>query len=299
MPPVPSLIDVDLFKTFLAIAETGSFTRAADEVHKTQSAVSMQMKKLEDRVGRPLFERGARSVRLTPDGQRMLDYAQRIVRLNEETLAAFTEPALQGVATLGVPDDYADRLLPRVLSAFARTHPHVELVVNCHGSSALTDLIAKGDLDLAIITSEGGPGDQRVIRREPLHWVSSPEHCVHLSDPVPLAVGPSCCSWRGAAMRALDTARRPYRMAYTSSAAVVLSSAVAAGLAVSVLPECAIRADLRILTEKDGFPALPPCDIGLLRTRHATSPIHDALANHIVTRLANLPAAVAPLEAAE
>jgi DNA-binding transcriptional LysR family regulator len=295
---MPTLIDVDLFRTFLAIVETGSFTRAAAEVHKTQSAVSMQMKKLEERVGRPLFERGARAVRLTPDGHRMLDYAQRIVRLNEETLAAFTEPALQGMATLGVPDDYADRLLPRVLSAFARTHPHVELVVNCHSSEALANSIAKGTLDLAIITSDLGPPEQRVIRREPLHWVSSPEHCTHLADPLPLAVGPPCCSWRGIAMRTLDSARRPYRMAYTSSAAIALTSAVMAGLAVSVLPESAIRPDLRILTERDRFPPLPPCDISLIRAKHASSPIHEALANHIVSRIGNLPGP-ARLEAAE
>lgn len=297
MVAMPALIDVDLFKTFLAIAETGSFTRAAEEVHKTQSAVSMQMKKLEARVGRPLFERGARAVRLTPDGQRMLDYAQRIVRLNEETLAAFTEPELQGMVRLGMPDDYADRLLPRVLSAFARTHPHVELVVNCLSSEALTAHVAEGRLDLAIITSDVGPADQLVVRHEPLHWVASPEHCVHLSDPVPLAVGPACCAWRAAAMRALDAVRRPYRIAYTSSAAVALTSAVMAGLAVSVLPESAIRPELRILTGRDGFPALPPCRISLIRARHATSPIHEALASHIVSRIGNLPEA-AP-EAAE
>ncbi len=294
-----NLIDADLFKTFLAIAETGSFTRAADEVHKTQSAVSMQVKKLEERIGRPLFERGGRAVRLTPDGQRMLDYAQRIVRLNEEALAAFTEPSLQGLVTLGVPDDYAERLLPRVLSAFARTHPHVELVVNCHSSQTLCGLISDGKLDLAIITGDVGPADQLVIRRETLHWVSSPVHCTHLADPLPLAVGPACCSWRMIAINALDAARRPYRIAYTSSAAVVLSSAVASGLAVSVLPESAIRPDLHVLTEADGFPALPPCDIALLRGRRAATPIHNALADHILARLSNLPPAPEALDAAE
>lgn len=281
------LIDIDLLKTFLAIAGTGSFTRAADEVHKTQSAVSMQMKKLEEQVGRALFDRGARSVRLTPDGMRLLDYAQRIVKLSEEAAAVFTEPALQGTVTLGVPDDYADRLLPRVLSAFARSHPHVELVVHCNQSTDLAAAIGKGDLDLAIVTNCEVMRSE-VIRREALNFVGSQEHATHLADPLPLAVGPRTCAWRGMAQAALDSVGRRYRVAYTSSAAAALSSAVLAGLAVSILPESAIRPEMRILTDRDGFPGLPPCDIGFLRARHARSAIHDALAEHIVTRIGNL-----------
>ncbi|TCT09972.1 DNA-binding transcriptional LysR family regulator [Tepidamorphus gemmatus] len=283
-----ALIDIDLLRTFLAIAGTGSFTRAAEEVHKTQSAVSMQVKKLEDQVGRPLFDRGARQVRLTPDGLRLLDYAQRIVRLSEEAAAVFTEPALQGTVTLGVPDDYADRLLPRVLSAFARSHPHVELVVHCDQSSGLYRSIEKGELDLAIVTNCADLRSE-VIRREALNFVGSQEHATHLADPLPLAVGPRTCAWRGIAQAALDSIGRRYRIAYTSPAAAALSSAVLAGLAVSILPESAIRPDMRILTERDGFPALPPCDIGFVRARQARSPIHDALAEHIVTRIGNLP----------
>ncbi len=292
-----AMIDIDLLKTFLAIAETGSFTRAAEEVHKTQSAVSMQVKKLEERLARPLFERNGRAVRLTPDGTRLMDYAQRIVRLSEETVAAFAEPELQGIVTLGVPDDYADRLLPRALSAFSRTHPHTELVVNCQGSSILSGLIGKGEIDMAIVTHGdcGILGD--VIRREPLHWVTSPDHGTHLDMPVPLAVGPLACAWRQAAIMALDSVRRPYRIVYTSSSAAPLTGAVLSGLAVSTLPESAIRPEMRILTDKDGFPPLPACEIGLLRARHATSAVHDALAHHIVTRIGNISSV--QLEAAE
>jgi len=282
-----SLIDIDLLRTFLTIAETGSFTRAAEEVHRTQSAVSMQMKKLEEQVGKPLFERGARSVRLTPDGLRLLDYAQRIVSLSEEAMSVFSEPDLQGVVTMGVPDDYADRLLPRVLSAFARSHPHVELVVRCDGSMNLGERMEQGELDLAIVTHcDVAKGE--VIRREALSFVGATEHATHLADPLPLAVGPRSCSWRKTATMALDSAGRKYRVAYTSSAAAPLISAVLAGLAVTILPESALRKGMRVLTQREGFPALPPCDIGLIRAKHARSPIHDALAQHIVTRIGNL-----------
>lgn len=295
-----NLIDVELLRTFLTIADTGSFTRAADEVHRTQSAVSMQMKKLEDQIGKPLFERGARAVRLTPDGMRLLDYAQRIVTLSEEAAAVFSEPDLRGVVTLGVPDDYADRLLPRVLSAFARSHPLVELMVRCEGSTALGERINKGEIDLAIVThcdvlSVTGGGE--VIRREALNFVGSQEHATHLADPLPLAVGPQTCAWRRTAQRELDSIGRKYRVAYTSSAAAALTSAVLAGLAVTILPESAIRPEMRILTERDGFPALPPCDIGFIRAKHAKSAIHDALAHHIVTRIGNLETPIS--EAAE
>ncbi len=291
-----NLIDVELLRTFLTIAETGSFTRAADEVHRTQSAVSMQMKKLEDMVGKALLERGARSVRLTPDGLRLLDYAQRIVSLSEEAVSVFSEPDLQGLVTLGVPDDYADRLLPRVLSAFARSHPHVELMVRCDGSTNLNRHIEKGELDLAIVTNCDVMNGE-VIRREALNFVGSRDHATHLADPLPLAVGPQTCSWRRTAQAALDSVGRKYRVAYTSSAAAALSSAVLAGLAITILPESAIRPDMRILTERDGFPALPPCDIGFIRARHARSAIHDALTHHIVSRIGNLSAAMS--EAAE
>src|SRR5579862_5633339 len=126
-----ALIDVDQLRTFIAIVETGSFTRAAEVVHKTQSAVSMQMKRLEERVGRPIFERDGRSSKLTDHGERLLDYARRIVRLNLEALATFAEAELAGRVRLGVPDDYADRYLPEILARFSASNPRVEVTVVC------------------------------------------------------------------------------------------------------------------------------------------------------------------------
>ena len=120
-----ALIDVDQLRTFLAIAETGSFTKAAEVVHKTQSAVSMQMKRLEERLDRTIFARAGRASRLTADGERLLDYARRIVKLNVETLAAFSNAALTGRVRFGVPDDYADRYLPEIMARFSSFYPAV------------------------------------------------------------------------------------------------------------------------------------------------------------------------------
>ena len=130
-----ALMDVDHLRSFIAIAETGSFTRAAELVHKTQSAVSMQMKRLEERVGRPIFVRDGRASRLTDDGERLLDYARRIVKLNVEALAAFSDGELRGRVRLGVPDDYADRFLPEIMARFSRAYPGVELTVVCEPST--------------------------------------------------------------------------------------------------------------------------------------------------------------------
>src|SRR5215204_5911996 len=166
-----ALLDVDHLRTFLAIAETGSFTRAADVVHKTQSAVSMQMKRLEERLGRPIFSRDGRASKLTEDGERLLDYARRIVKLNVEALTAFSDAELTGRVRLGVPDDYADRYLPEIMARFSRAYPAVELTVTCEPTVELVARIAANDLDLAIITNAetNRPGD--TFRREQLLWV--------------------------------------------------------------------------------------------------------------------------------
>ena len=129
-------LDLDQLRTFVAIVETGSFTRAAEVVFKTQSAVSMQMRRLEERIGKPVFARDGRASRLTEEGERLLGYARRMVRLNDETVAAFDETELSGAVRLGIPDDYADRFLPEVLARFTRSNPRVELTV--HGAGLPT-----------------------------------------------------------------------------------------------------------------------------------------------------------------
>src|SRR6185436_2732211 len=147
-----AMLDVDQLRTFIAISETGSFTKAAEVVNKTQSAVSMQMKKLEERLERPIFARDGRGSKLTEHGERLLDYARRIVNLNVEALNAFSDAELSGHVRLGVPDDYADRYLPEIMAQFSRVYPGAELTVVCAPSIDLIAQIDGGDLDLAIIT---------------------------------------------------------------------------------------------------------------------------------------------------
>jgi DNA-binding transcriptional LysR family regulator len=283
-----ALIDVDQLRTFIAIVETGSFTKAAEIVHKTQSAVSMQMKRLEERVGRPVFARDGRASKLTEDGDRLLDYARRIVKLNLEALAAFDDAKLIGRVRLGLPDDYADRYLPEIMARFSRGYPGVELTVMCEPSVELVDLIDKNELDLAIITDCGAPRASETFRRERLLWVTSNRHSTHLEEPLPLALGRTSCGWRRAAIECLETIGRPHRILYTSANVGAVSAAVLSGLAVSVFPESALRPGMRVLNPGDGFPELPTCRVGLIRNPHESSALADALAEHIISSLDNL-----------
>ncbi len=294
------LLDIDQLRTFVAIADTGSFTRAAEIVHKTQSAVSMQMKRLEERVGRAIFEREGRASRLTEDGERLLDYARRIVRLNGECVASFESRALEGRVRLGLPDDYADRYLPEILARFSRSNPRAEVTVVCEPSPNLIERIGHGDLDLAIITHVDRRGPSEIIRCEQLLWVTSARHAVHEEAPLPLALGRPTCDWRHSATEALERAGRPFRVQFVSWHSTAVGAAVLAGLSVSVLPESAIRPGMRILGPTDGFPALPSCQIGLIRNRREPNPLADALGFHIKGSLDNLSRGRGPAaEAAE
>lgn len=285
MPAAP--LDLDQLQTFITIADMGSFTRAAEEVHRTQSAVSMQMRRLEERVGKPLFEKDGRTNRLTENGERLLAYARRLIRLNRETLAAFDDASLEGHIRIGTPDDYADRFLPEIMARFLRSNPRVELSVVCEPTANLVEQIKRGQLDIALITHDDARGSE-VVRREPLLWVGSMNHEVHQEDVLPLALGRPSCLWRRTACDVLDQMNRDYRIIFTSWSATVIMAAVLSGLAVSVLPECALRPGMRILGESDGFGALPDCRIGILRGHSSQPHVVDALARHISESLDNI-----------
>lgn len=283
-----ALIDVDQLRTFIAIVETGSFTKAAEVVHKTQSAVSMQMKRLEERLGKPIFARDGRASKLTEDGDRLLDYARRIVKLNIEALAAFDDKELAGRVRLGLPDDYADRYLPEIMARFSHSYPAVELSVICEPSVDLLERIDANEIDLAIVTNCESKRASETFRRERLLWVTSNRHSTHMEERIPLALGRPSCSWRRIAIDRLEVVGRPFRVLYSSSNAGAVAAAVLAGLAVSVLPESGLRPGMRVLSSSDGFPDLPSCRIGLVRNAHETSALADALAEHIVSSLDNL-----------
>lgn len=287
-------IDIDLMRTFAAIAEGKSFAAAADDVGRTQPAVSMQMKRLEAMIGRPLFHREGRQNRLTLDGERLLDYAQRILQLHDEAANSFAQPEMTGLIRLGTPDEYAEQFLPQTLASFARTHPLVQVEVECLDSTVLIERVKRREIDLSVITCPPGFDKAEVVRREPLLWVTSARHNAHRQDPLPLAVSDRGCLWRDCAVTALKSLNRPYRMAYTSSNWTALSAAVLAGLAVGALPEMVMRPGMRILKPSEGFPALVDFDIGIICAPGKRTSASKALSRHISESLACVgrPAAV-------
>ena len=284
---IPNL-DVDLLKTFLAIADTGSFTKAAEEVHKTQSAISMQMKRLEELLGVPLFAKDGRMSRFTPDGERLVDYARRIVSFNDEVVSVFTKPELTGTIRFGTPDDYAEKFLPEILARFARTHPLITVDVDCVGSSELFTRVKRGEMDLALVTHGCDIVTDEPVRREQLVWVTSMRHCAHMAEVVPLAVSHAGCEWRSKVLKSLDKQQKKYRVAYSTPNSNAVNAAVMQGLAVGAMPELCVRPGMRILTEKDGFPALGSFDIGLVRKPGKSNKAIDALALHVRESLSNL-----------
>ena len=285
---MPHSLDTDQLRTFVAIADTGSFTRAGLEVNKTQSAVSMQMKRLDEMVGKRLFVRDGRNSRLTADGETLLEYARRIVRISDEAMSTFREPEKSGLVRFGTPNDYADSFLPIVLAAFARTHPRIQVEVKCDDSEKLIADAACGELDLAVVSCDPNVAHGEIISSEHLIWVTSARHCTHEEEVVPLALSNIGCSWRKMAIDALESVGRSYRLAYASSSSTAISAAVLSGLAVAAVPEMVFRRGMRTLSPDDGYPELGYFDIGLVRAPGNSDAAVQALAEHIAENVGNV-----------
>lgn len=282
--PLPHGLDPDLLRAFVFIAEEGSFSRAAERVGRTQSAVSMQVQRLEAALGQRLFQRSRGGhVTLTPHGAMLLDRARELLALNDSIWQSFRTPQVQGTVRLGSPDDYALRYLPPVLKSFADTHPAIEVAVDCLPSVELLPRLRAGDLDLTLLSE----GEQTVgfpaveLWRGPLRWITSERYAPHRLDPLPVALARNNCSWAKAAIQALDAAGRPYRLAYTSASQIGTHAPVLAGLAVTVSTISWLPEGLRVVRHDEGLPDLPDFGILLAKARHANQPVTDVLATHI------------------
>jgi DNA-binding transcriptional LysR family regulator len=269
-------LDLNLLKTFVAVVETGSLSNAAPRVGRSQSAVSMQMQRLEDMVGNQLLVRGPRTVTPNAIGEDFLIYARRLLKLSDEAWASVTRPKETGSVRLGVPDDYAAFLLPPVLSRFAEDHPLVTVELVCEQSTALVKTLAEGRLDLAIVTRlPEQPLD--VIRLERFVWVASPNHVAWQADPLPVALFEPGCAARMNVLQALGDADRSYRCTYSSASLLGLVAVVQAGLAVAGLAQRSVPQSLRVIGANEGLPALPDLEIGILRNPLSTTPAVDRL----------------------
>jgi len=278
---LPPGIDPDLLRSFVLVAEGGSVTRAAQSVGRTQSAVSMQMRRLEELLGQPLLARGPRGFLPTQHGAWLLDRARRLLEMNDEIVAGFRTPELAGRVRLGTPDDYALIWLPEILSRFAQSHPAVEIELVCLPSTSLLRCFDAGELDLTLFSAGNeAPGvlSER-LWRGPLHWVSATDLPVHLRRPLPVALCIEDCPWSRAAIKALNDSALPWRVAYHSASQTGTHAIALAGLAVTLGLTGMLPAGLRVLGEEDGMPRLPDFEVAM-RVRHGV-PLAERLGRHI------------------
>lgn len=263
-------LQTDWLKCFVATVDAGSLSAAAPEIHRSQSAVSMQIKKLEAALGCRLLVRGPRQLELTHEGQVLLGYARRMLDLQAEAQVALRGEAVSGLVRLGVPDDYASKYLTPVLKRFAPRHAGVEIQLDCEQSTALIPRVARGDLDLALVSRDHARRGT-LLFHEPMVWVGSPQFDVWRRNPLPIAVYEEASLGRRSAIQSLAQQGRPYHVVYNSSSLAGQIAAVESGLAVAVLTQCSAPAHLQILGSEHGLGPLEPMQVAVYRSRASQS----------------------------
>lgn len=280
---MPFHIDTSILKNFVAIAETGTFSNAAEIVGRTQSALSLQIKKIEDGLGCQLFDRSGRKVKLTEQGEIFLGYAKRIIQLQMEVYSRLKEPDVQGEIRLGTPEDFATHYLPDVLSTFRKHHPRVQLKVSCDLTLNLIDGFQGGEYDMILVKRD--PRDAKggaKVWREPLVWAAADHH--ELEEPLSLVLSPQPCIYRARALAALDKDKKPWRISYTSPSLAGTIAAVKAGLGITVLPANMIPKGIHPIRKEIKLPELADAEIALMK-RDDLSKASEMLAEHIINSL--------------
>ncbi len=280
--PLP-LLDLDVLRTFVAIAESGSFAAAAETVFRTPSAVSMQIKKLEEMLGRAVFIRDSRSVKLTRDGEVLLEHGRRLLALNRDLVAKFVAPDIAGEVRLGAPDDAAERFLPVMLRRFAESHPGVTVNVVVANSGPLIELIRQKQIDLALVTCDpahAGSENAEVLLREKLVWSALKGGIAAEKTPLPVSVWEEGCIWRKSGLEGLERQGRAYRIAFHSAYISGQRAAILADLAIAPLPVTCLTGQIVEADPRHGFPALPEYAIGMMLADNASAPV-QAAADHL------------------
>jgi DNA-binding transcriptional LysR family regulator len=279
-------LQLDWLRAFVAAVDAGSLTAAGRLVHRSQSALSMQIAKLEQAVGRPMLVRTPRRLDLTTAGRELLGHARRLIAQHDEAVQALQREAIRGRLTLGVPEDYAQPYLTPVLREFARRHAGVELTLVCQQSTVLIPRVLQGEIDIAVVTRDRA-GRGRLLFEEPLVWAGAPRFEAWRTTPLPIAVYEQGSSARRAALAALGAQRRPYRIVCESASPAGMLAAVDSGLAVALFTRCSVPPSFELLGERQGLPALPVQHVVLLRSRaSAGAPAADAMGEQVMQTLA-------------
>lgn len=276
------MLDFDLLKTFLCVLDERSFTRGAERVHRTQSTVSQQIGKLEASVGHPLLlrDRSGKNVVPTERGELLAIYARRLLTIVQEAEDALASMASMEPVRLGVPEDFDAQRMTAILSDYLATAPAVRLETISGMSSDLQRELAANNLDMALIKREPASGPSLASWPEPLVWAASVSARISLDDEeILLAVFPQGCIYRRRAIASLEKASRRWRVVFSSHSLTGIQSAVAAGLAVSVLPRSALLPGHRFLLASDGFEPLAPAELALVAPPRPLSAAQSRLAD--------------------
>lgn len=278
-------IETELLKTFVTIVETQSFTRTGDRLHRTQPAISMQIRRLEEALGKEVFDRSKRQIQLTREGEVLLHYARRILSLSDEAMSRIGQAGLPGIVRIGTSDDYANILLPEILRRFAQAHAEIQVDVLCDNGVAIERKLKDGLIDLALVACRGEVAEQELIRTEELVWIAAAPSQAK-NRPLSLAVFPEGCVCRAAMAEALDAAGHDWRVGFSSDNIGAIHAAVRSGMGISAVERSLVPAGVRILNQAEGLPLLAPVHLCLKLDRHSDSPILDALADEIRIGLA-------------
>ena len=270
-------LDTDLLRTFLTVARHGNVTRGAEALHRTQSAVSIQIKRLEESLAARLFRREPRGVSLTEAGERLRAAAERIVGDLDETVQTFRADPTGGLVRVGIPEEYGAEVLPTILADFSVRFPAVEVFVRCGFSVEFPEAIRRGELDLAVFADCRSFGQSDTLIRDPIAWVASRPWRCRDEEPVPLALFDRACAWRDVAIQALEDAGQPYRIVFSSESTAGIKAAIATGLAVGVLARSTLETSMLVLGREHGLPPLPDSVLLLLRGSDGSLAI-DAMA---------------------
>ena len=261
-------LQLDWLRAFVAVVDTGSLTAAAKQVYRSQSAVSMQLKKLEEAVGQPLMLRGPRHMLLTAAGTELLGYARKLLETHTAALAAMRGPDVTGRISLGVPDDYAMAYLTPVLRTFSSRYTSVEITLVCEQSTALIPKVERGELDLAVVTRDR-PDRGVLLFKERLVWVGEEQYEAWRRNPLPIAVHELGSQARTAVLDAVSAQQREYRIVYYSPNVAGQLAAAQSGMAVAVLTQCSLPGNLKVLDTRHGLPDLPELEVALIRSKQA------------------------------
>ncbi|MEG6047957.1 transcriptional regulator LrhA [Enterobacter hormaechei] len=250
-------LDLDLLRTFVAVADLNTFAAAAAAVCRTQSAVSQQMQRLEQLVGKELFARHGRNKLLTEHGIQLLGYARKILRFNDEACMSLMFSNLQGVLTLGASDESADTILPFLLNRISSVYPKLALDVSVKRNAFMVEMLKENEVDLVVTTHRPGQFDSLTLRTSPTHWYCAAEYVLQKGEPIPLVLLDDPSPFRDMVLAALNEAGIPWRLAYVASTLPAVRAAVKAGLGVTARPVEMMSPDLRVLGQSVGLPSLP------------------------------------------